>query len=180
MSCSSNSESESSETRELLIVYATETGNARDAADFIARQCRRIASQCRVIDIGSISLVGYSACTSRSFWRKTAWFTLRKYCPLRSFNDWFRCGAQGYDLSMEQLAAFRPPFWRPWGTTVLCFWTRWFWLWEVLLGRKKVVSKGGIPWRHRILWSGRSRRSTPIGVNSNSRSKEETFTQIIG
>jgi len=60
MSCSTNSDSDSSDTRELLIVYATETGNARDVADFIARQCRRIAFQCRVVNVESISLVGYS------------------------------------------------------------------------------------------------------------------------
>jgi hypothetical protein len=60
MSCASNSDSESSDTRELLIVYATETGNARSAADFIARQCRRIAFQCRVLNAESISLVGNS------------------------------------------------------------------------------------------------------------------------
>ncbi|TEB33682.1 riboflavin synthase domain-like protein [Coprinellus micaceus] len=30
-------------TRELLILYATETGNAQDCADYISRQCRRIA-----------------------------------------------------------------------------------------------------------------------------------------
>jgi len=61
MSCSTTkSDFDSSDTRELLIVYATETGNARDAADFIARQCRRIAFRCRVVDVESISLVGYS------------------------------------------------------------------------------------------------------------------------
>jgi sulfite reductase alpha subunit-like flavoprotein len=45
------------ETRSLLILYATETGNALDAADFIARQCRRIAFHCRVADIETFSLV---------------------------------------------------------------------------------------------------------------------------
>ncbi|PPQ83917.1 hypothetical protein CVT25_000662 [Psilocybe cyanescens] len=42
--------------RGLLIVYATETGNAQDAADYIARQCRRIAFQCRVVNIDSFLL----------------------------------------------------------------------------------------------------------------------------
>jgi hypothetical protein len=41
----------------LLIVYATETGNAQDAADYIARQCRRIAFHCRVVSIEQTSLV---------------------------------------------------------------------------------------------------------------------------
>ena len=45
------------EARSLLILYATETGNALDAADYIARQCRRIAFQCRVADIETFSLV---------------------------------------------------------------------------------------------------------------------------
>ncbi|KAH9477144.1 NADPH-dependent diflavin oxidoreductase 1 [Psilocybe cubensis] len=44
------------EDRSLLVVYATETGNAQDAADYIARQCRRIAFQCRVVNIDSFSL----------------------------------------------------------------------------------------------------------------------------
>lgn len=51
---------------ELLIVYATETGNARDAADFVARQCRRIAFRCRVMNSDAISLVGHSFSVSRS------------------------------------------------------------------------------------------------------------------
>jgi len=46
-------------SRSLLILYATETGNAQDAADFIARQCRRIAFQCRVADVETFSLVLY-------------------------------------------------------------------------------------------------------------------------
>ncbi|KAF9560334.1 riboflavin synthase domain-like protein [Agrocybe pediades] len=44
------------ESRSLLIIYATETGNAQDAADYIARQCRRIAFQCRVASIDTFSL----------------------------------------------------------------------------------------------------------------------------
>jgi len=41
----------------LLIVYATETGNAQDAADYIACQCQRIAFHCRVASIEQTSLV---------------------------------------------------------------------------------------------------------------------------
>ncbi|PPQ97555.1 hypothetical protein CVT26_002340 [Gymnopilus dilepis] len=44
------------ENRSLLIIYATETGNAQDAADYIARQCRRIASRCRVVNVEDFSL----------------------------------------------------------------------------------------------------------------------------
>ena len=33
---------------ELLILYATETGTARETADRIARECRRVRFQCRV------------------------------------------------------------------------------------------------------------------------------------
>ncbi|KAF5329710.1 hypothetical protein D9619_009156 [Psilocybe cf. subviscida] len=44
------------DARTLLILYATETGNAIHAADYIARQCRRIAFQCRVADIETFSL----------------------------------------------------------------------------------------------------------------------------
>ncbi|KAF6749571.1 hypothetical protein DFP72DRAFT_539431 [Ephemerocybe angulata] len=42
--------------RELLILYATETGNAQDCADYIARQCRRIAFRCRVVNVDAYSL----------------------------------------------------------------------------------------------------------------------------
>ncbi|KAG6843071.1 hypothetical protein H0H87_008161, partial [Tephrocybe sp. NHM501043] len=42
-------------SRSLLILYATETGNAQDVADRIARQCRRIAFQCRVKSIDAFS-----------------------------------------------------------------------------------------------------------------------------
>ena len=40
-----------------LILYATETGNARDLADRIARQCRRISCQFRVLSMDEYSLV---------------------------------------------------------------------------------------------------------------------------
>ncbi|TFK27310.1 riboflavin synthase domain-like protein [Coprinopsis marcescibilis] len=42
--------------RELLILYATETGTSQDCADYIARQCRRIAFQCRVVSMDVYSL----------------------------------------------------------------------------------------------------------------------------
>lgn len=48
-----------SSPRSLLILYATETGNAQDAADRIARQCRRIAFQCRVLSMDAYSLVNF-------------------------------------------------------------------------------------------------------------------------
>ncbi|KAG1894560.1 riboflavin synthase domain-like protein [Suillus fuscotomentosus] len=38
----------SSVSRELLILYATETGTAQEAADRIARECRRVHFHCRV------------------------------------------------------------------------------------------------------------------------------------
>ena len=47
-----------SSSRSLLILYATETGNAQDTADRIARQCRRIAFQCRVLSMDAYSVVG--------------------------------------------------------------------------------------------------------------------------
>ncbi|TRM58748.1 riboflavin synthase domain-like protein [Schizophyllum amplum] len=37
--------------RSPIILYATETGNAQDCADRIARECRRIAFRCRVVNI---------------------------------------------------------------------------------------------------------------------------------
>jgi len=50
-------DADGADDRSLLIVYATETGNAQDAADYIARQCRRIAFHCRVASIEQTSLV---------------------------------------------------------------------------------------------------------------------------
>jgi len=50
-------DADGADDRSLLIAYATETGNAQDAADYIARQCRRIAFHCRVTSIEQTSLV---------------------------------------------------------------------------------------------------------------------------
>jgi flavodoxin len=44
--------------RDLLILYATETGNAQEVADRVARQCRRLHFKSRVVNIESYSLVG--------------------------------------------------------------------------------------------------------------------------
>lgn len=43
--------------RSLLILYATETGTAQDAADRVARECRRIHFSARVVDMGSYDAV---------------------------------------------------------------------------------------------------------------------------
>lgn len=43
-------------SRSLLILYATETGNAQDTADRLARQCRQIAFQCRVLSMNAYSV----------------------------------------------------------------------------------------------------------------------------
>ena len=53
----SDPSSDTDEVRSLLILYATETGNAQDAADYIARECRRIRFQCRVASVDSYTLV---------------------------------------------------------------------------------------------------------------------------
>ncbi|KIL59244.1 hypothetical protein M378DRAFT_188018 [Amanita muscaria Koide BX008] len=45
-----------SESRTLLILFATETGNAQDVSDTIARQCRRISFHARVISIDAYPL----------------------------------------------------------------------------------------------------------------------------
>ncbi|KAF9528816.1 hypothetical protein CPB83DRAFT_766075 [Crepidotus variabilis] len=52
----SNHGSDQDDTRELLIIYATETGNAQDTADYIARQCRRIHIRCRISNIEDITV----------------------------------------------------------------------------------------------------------------------------
>lgn len=52
-----SSGSDAEDCHELLILYATETGNAQDAADYLARQCRRIHFQCCVASMDAVSLV---------------------------------------------------------------------------------------------------------------------------
>jgi len=94
---SSDSESGNSDTREILILYATETGNARDAGDYIARQCRRIGFQCRVTNMENVSLVrNLLFCDGDElnlFFPRKAGFTLRKHIYIRSFDNWFWCRA---------------------------------------------------------------------------------------
>ncbi|KAK7032897.1 NADPH-dependent diflavin oxidoreductase 1 [Favolaschia claudopus] len=48
--------SEPAADRDLLILYATETGTAQDAAERLARQCRRIHFTCRVFSTDKYSL----------------------------------------------------------------------------------------------------------------------------
>jgi sulfite reductase alpha subunit-like flavoprotein len=60
-----------SSLRSLLILYATETGNAQDAADRIARQCRRIAFHCRVLSMDAYSVVGIMLGNESSCYSKT-------------------------------------------------------------------------------------------------------------
>jgi len=54
-------------SRSLLILYATETGTAQDAADRIARQCRRILLQCRVLSMDAYSLASSVSSSLRDF-----------------------------------------------------------------------------------------------------------------
>ena len=44
-------------SRNITILYATETGNAQDAADRIAISCRRIRLACRVVSMDAYPLV---------------------------------------------------------------------------------------------------------------------------
>ncbi|KAJ7178852.1 hypothetical protein C8R43DRAFT_472390 [Mycena crocata] len=44
------------ENRDILILYATETGTAQDVAERLARQCRRIHLECRVLSTDKYSL----------------------------------------------------------------------------------------------------------------------------
>lgn len=47
-----------SASRELLILYATETGTAQETADRIARECRRVHFHCRVQSMDAYPPVG--------------------------------------------------------------------------------------------------------------------------
>lgn len=47
------------ENRNILILYATETGTAQDVADRVAKECRRIHFKCRVSSMHSYPLVSH-------------------------------------------------------------------------------------------------------------------------
>ncbi|KAG2066595.1 flavoprotein [Suillus decipiens] len=47
-----------SSSRELLILYAMETGTAQETADYIARECRRVCFHCRVQSMDAYPPVG--------------------------------------------------------------------------------------------------------------------------
>ncbi len=53
-----------------LILFATETGNAQDVADTVARQCRRIGLRCRLQDMETYSPVKLPILqsTNADFW----------------------------------------------------------------------------------------------------------------
>lgn len=55
-----HSNDEQGTCRELLILYATETGNAQDCADYIARQCRRVGFRGRVLNVDAYSPVRFN------------------------------------------------------------------------------------------------------------------------
>lgn len=59
-----NTNEQSFEGRDLLILYATETGTAQDAADHIARECRRIHFNCRVSSMHAYPLVSLAVLSS--------------------------------------------------------------------------------------------------------------------
>jgi sulfite reductase alpha subunit-like flavoprotein len=106
----SDPSSDTEEVRRLLILYATETGNAQDAADYIARECRRIRFQCRVASVDSYSLVRTLAhcrepCHSIITISDGSHF--RKYCRFRHIHHWFWCRTSIHDSPMDKSPPFR-------------------------------------------------------------------------
>jgi hypothetical protein len=106
--------SDTEEVRSLLILYATETGNAQDAADYIARECRRICFQCRVASVDSYSLVRPSlfhtgTCQQIINRSITDRSHLRKYCRFRGIHHWFWCRTSIHDSPMDEPPSIRSP-----------------------------------------------------------------------
>ena len=103
--------SDTEEARCLLILYATETGNAQDTADYIARECRRIRFQCRVASVDSYSLVRTLAHFTGKLSLNNYFFAdrshLRKYCRFRRIHHWFWCRTSIHDSPMDKPPSFR-------------------------------------------------------------------------
>ena len=57
MSSLNNHDGVSDDERELTIIYATETGNAQDAAERLARYCRRLRFAVSIYSIDEYSIV---------------------------------------------------------------------------------------------------------------------------
>lgn len=57
MSTFDSTSSHDEQERQLLILYATETGNAQDIADRVARAARRLQFRSRVMSVDCYSLV---------------------------------------------------------------------------------------------------------------------------
>ena len=103
--------SDTEEVRSLLILYATETGNAQDAADYVARECRRIRFQCRVASVDSYSLVSASALYNCEPCHQIITIAdgshLGKYCGFRRIHHWFWCRTSIHDSPMDKPPSFR-------------------------------------------------------------------------
>ena len=95
-----------SSSRNLLILYATETGTAQDTADRIARECRRIHFTSRVLSMHAyqpVSAIRFSVLFVHTPLART-YFT--EPCYIRRINYGFRDRTPFYDLAMEKA----PPF----------------------------------------------------------------------
>ena len=107
----SDPSSDTEEVRSLLILYATETGNAQDAADYIARECRRIRFQCHVASVDSYSLVSASAHCNCEPCHQIITIAdgshLRKYFGFRRIHHWFWCRTSIHDSPMDKPPSFR-------------------------------------------------------------------------
>lgn len=132
---------QNSEGRNLLILYATETGTAQDAADRIARECRRIHFNCRVLSMHAYPLVSltlspYSYRIDVILTYIPVWTDFRKPSYIYCFDNRFGHRAPFDDSAMAATSALRstPRFIRRYWVCKL--WTRRYVLWEILLAQQ--------------------------------------------
>jgi len=92
----------SSVPHELLILYATETGTARETADRIARECRRVRFQCRVQSMDAYppvcnfldqrSVMLKFPCRKRWFRNTWSFLLFRPLDGVLNPEPWLHCG----------------------------------------------------------------------------------------
>ena len=87
-----NPDKDQSVPRQILILYATETGTARETADRIARECRRVRFRCSVQSMDAYPPVSAFDTTQLSFVIRSLSGIINFGTPghLCSLNHWLR------------------------------------------------------------------------------------------
>ena len=165
----SDPSSDTEDVRSLLILYATETGNAQDAADYIARECRRIRFQCRVASVDSYSLVRSLALyLSLNNIAISDGSHFRKYCCIRRIYHWFWCRTSIHDSYMDKPPSFRSATWHIWGSALYSLRSWRHGLRKILLGCKETITKIAVLRSHGVPWTWWSWWATSSWVSNRS------------